>query len=707
MPIAITEEQRALQESLRGWAAGGATDAARKLETTEPPRWHEQTTWAELTEIGLFSLVVDGLGTLPDLAAGLEQTAEALVPGPVWSTALTATSLHRAGADEALVTALAEGRATAGVALEPGDLVGTRQDRGLRVSGTVGPVPAAMGVTHLLLRARVGDTTSWFVVEADWVERRPRSSLDLTRPAADVTLDDVPVGEVGAQVSDLAVTLAAAEAAGIAGWCLRTAVEHARTREQFGQVIGSFQAIKHLCAGMLCRVEQITALAWDAARAAEDVEAGGDEHALVAAAAGAVVFDEAVQVAKDCVQVLGGIGFTWEHDAHLYLRRAAALRAMFGGPARWRRRVAELAARGVRRSLSPGDLPEHRRAEVRRVAEEIAGLPAGQRRVRLAETGFLAPHWPAPYGIGSGPREQLIIDEELDRAGVRRPDLVVGNWALPTILEHGSDRQRERFVWPTLRGEIVWCQLFSEPGAGSDLAALRTRAEKVDGGWRLSGQKVWTSLALEADWAICLARSDPDAPKHRGISYFLVDMRTEGISVRPLREITGEARFNEVFLDEVFVPDESLVAEPGQGWKLARTTLANERVALGDSSLGQDVERLLENPPQDDPATLERLGAAVAEGLTVSLLRLRATQRSLHGQGPGAESSVEKLLGVQHRQNTADLAVGLHGSEALAADGAAAEAVHEFLLTRAHSIAGGTTQVLLNVAAERLLGLPR
>ncbi|MFC7343352.1 acyl-CoA dehydrogenase [Saccharopolyspora griseoalba] len=705
MPIAITEEQRALRESLRDWAEGRGTEAARKLETGEAPRWHEESTWAELVEIGLFSLLTEDVGTVADLAAGLEQTAESLVPGPVWSTALAGAVLHRSGTDEALVTALAEGRATVAVALEPGGLVGTRQEDGLRVSGSAGPVPAAMGATHLLLRARVDEQLRWFVVEADRAERTARSALDLTRPAADVVLRDVLVEEVDAEVTDLAIALAAAEAAGLANWCLRTAVEHARTREQFGRVIGSFQAIKHLCAGMLCRSEQITALAWDAARAAQDADP--EERALIASAAGAVVFDGAVQVAKDCIQVLGGIGFTWEHDAHLHLRRATSLRQLVGGTGRWRRRAAELAASGVRRALSPGDLPEHERAEVRGAVESIAALPEEQRQVRLAENGLLAPHWPRPHGLGAGPQQQLIIDEELDRAGVRRPDLVVGNWAVPTLLEHGSQQQRERFAWPTLRGEITWCQLFSEPGAGSDLAGLRTRAEKVDGGWRISGQKVWTSLAQEADWAICLARTDPEAPKHRGISYFLVDMRSPGIAVRPLREITGEARFNEVFLDEVFVPDELLVGEPGQGWKLARTTLANERVALGGSSLGRDVERLLDDVAGSDAASRERLGAVVAEGLSVSLLRLRATQRSLRGQAPGAESSVEKLLGVQHRQNAAELAVELRGSAALATDGPAAEAVHEFLLTRAHSIAGGTTQVLLDVAAERLLGLPR
>ncbi|RRO17559.1 acyl-CoA dehydrogenase [Saccharopolyspora rhizosphaerae] len=698
MPIAITEEQRALQESIRSWAEGLGTGAVRKLEGAEAPIWHEQESWVSLTEIGLFSLITERIGTLADLAAGVEQAADALVPGPVWSTAVAVALLGDAD--------FAEGRATAAVSLDPGELVATDTADGLVVSGRIAAVPGAVGVTHLLLPARAGDREVWFLLPADQAERTPRPSLDLSRPVAEVVLHEVTVpaaAVVERDVRNLAVTLAAAEAAGIAGWCLRTAVDYAGTREQFGQVIGSFQAVKHLCARMLCEVEKATALAWDAARAAEDAP---DEHPLAAAVAAAAVFDSAVEVAKDCIQVLGGIGFTWEHDAHLYLRRALALRQTVGGPAGWRRRVAELSASGARRRLSlSAELPEARRGEIRSAVEEIAALPPQQQRIRLAETGYLAPHWPRPYGCGASPHEQLLIDDELDRAGVSRPDMVVGNWAVPTIVEHGTDAQRERFVWPTLRGEITWCQLFSEPGAGSDLAGLRTKAERVDGGWRLTGQKVWTSLAQEADWGICLARTDPDAPKHRGISYFLVDMRSEGVTVRPLREITGVERFNEVFLDEVFVPDECLVAEPGQGWKLARTTLANERVALGGgSSIGQEVERLLAASGDADPSMRERLGAAVVEGLTGSLLRLRATLRSLQGRGPGAESSVEKLLGVWHRQSVAELGTEVLGIEALVVE---AEPVHEVLLTRALSIAGGTTQILLNVIAERILGLPR
>jgi len=661
------------EAAIRDAATRADTLATVRAMETDPHAWTKHS--AMVTELGLCTITQDG-GTLADQASAITAAAQHLIPGPILPAALGGLL------GLPLVTA---------VALDAGDLSLTDD----RVTGTASPVVGAGD--HVLLR--IQDT--WCTVQHPVM---PLTPLDFSRPLGRLTLDDVPVTRHDldtATVEHLAATLFAAEAAGIARWCLDTAVAYAKIREQFDRPIGSFQAVKHLCAEMLCRTEQAAALAWDAARA---------PGSLSAPAAAALALDAAVDNAKDAVQILGGIGFTWEHDAHLYLRRALANRQLLGGSARWRRRVADLTLAGERRGLDVVAEDEETRAAAREFATSITGLSTQEQREQLANTGYLAPHWPRPYGLAAPARAQLVIDEELAKAGIRRPDLVIGAWAAPTILTHGTEEQRKRFVPPTLRGELDWCQLFSEPGAGSDLAALRTKAVRTDGGWRLSGQKVWTSRAVEADWGICLARTDPAAPKHKGITYFLVDMRSAGITLRPLRELTGEARFNEVFLDDVFVPDDCVVGEVNGGWPLARTTLANERVALGGgSSLGDGVERLLKlaNGRALDDGTRERIGFLVAQGLSVSLVDLRATLRQLDGRGPGPESSVCKLVGVRQRQDVAETAVDLLGPAGAAVDDTTDPVLFEFLLTRCLSIAGGTTQVLRNLVGERILGLPR
>ncbi len=491
----------------------------------------------------------------------------------------------------------------------------------------------------------------------------------------------------------------------MARWLLQTATEYAKVREQFGKPIGSFQAIKHMCAEMLLRSEQASVAAADAARAAGESD---DAQLSIAAALAASVGIEAAKAnAKDCIQVLGGIGITWEHDSHLYLRRAYGLAQFLGGRSHWLRRVAALTQQGVRRDLqidlaSVADL----RPEIASAVAEVAAAPVDRRQPVLAETGLLAPHWPRPHGRGAGPAEQLLIDQELAAAGVTRPDLVIGWWAVPTILEHGSAEQIEQFVPATLRGDLMWCQLFSEPGAGSDLAALRTKAVRAEGGWKLTGQKVWTSAAQKAHWGVCLARTDPDAPKHKGITYFLIDMKSPGIVIRPLREITGDELFNEVFFDDVFVPDEMVVGGVNDGWRLARTTLANERVAMAQgTALGNPMEELLRVVSESDvdDAQRDRLGELIVTAQVGSLLDQRIAQLAVGGRDPGPQASARKLIGVRYRQALAEFRMEL-------SEGAGAvenQQVHDFLNTRCLTIAGGTEQILLTMAGERLLGLPR
>ncbi len=609
-----------------------------------------------------------------------------------------------------------------GVALG-GEIAISAGESGLSLSGTWDSVLGAAPGTAVLVPVRDGDRRLWCLIDADadGLRIEPLDAIDRSTPLANVVCANVAVTqdrifEPAQDVLDLAAVLIAAEAAGIAGWCLETATEYAKVREQFGRKIGEFQAVKHICAWMLCRAEQIRAVAADAAHA---VDTGSSELGLAAGVALAIALDAAVETAKDCIQVLGGIGFTWEHDAHLYLRRATAVRQLVGGSARWRARVAALTQAGVRRTvgvdLGAGegepnwdDLGLDAAAAAVLAAElaNIAALPESEQRAALAAAGLLAAHWPEPYGKGAGPIQRTWIEDQIRRAGIELPELAIANWAIPTLLQWGTPEQIERYALPTLTGEVIWCQLFSEPEAGSDLAALRTTAERVEGGWKLRGQKVWTSLADKATWGICLARTDSAAPKHKGISYFLVEMNSPGIDIRPLVEITGEARFNEVFLDDVFVPDECLVGALGNGWKIARSTLSAERVAMGGKGIGKELEALIAAAPTSGPGAelvADRLGGLISESIAGTLLDARAAQKLLSGGDPGPQSSVRKLVGVRHRQAVAEFAVELSG----VAGALETDLVKEFLLTRCLSIAGGTEQILLTVAGERILGLPR
>lgn len=701
MAAPSTDEQFAVRDLVRSWSAGADAPAAvRDIEHGTHNAWRQ--VYGGVAELGLFGVAVDERaggagGSVEDLCVMVEEAARALVPGPVATTALATLVIS----DAAVLQALSAGDLTAGVAL-----VADLHDDAGTVSGSAEYVLGACDSGLLLLP--IGDHVVLVQACDPGVTVEPLAATDFSRPLAKVTLNAAPATRLAVsrrRFEDLAATVLAAEAAGVARWALDTAVEYAKVREQFGKPIGSFQAVKHMCAEMLLRAQQIAVAAGDAAAAA----AGGDDDQLsiAAAVASATGIEAAKGNAKDCIQVLGGIGITWEHDAHLYLRRAYATGQFLGGRPRWLRRVAELTVGGIRRDLHIDlDSVAHLRPEISAAVAAVAGLPAEKRQVALADSGLLAPHWPKPYGREASPAEQLLIDQELSDAGVKRPDLVIGWWAVPTILQAGTPEQIGRFVPATLRGEVLWCQLFSEPGAGSDLAALRTKAERAEGGWLLNGQKVWTSAAHKADWGVCLARTDPDAPKHKGITYFLIDMRSPGIVIRPLREITGDELFNEVFFDDVFVPDALVVGTVNDGWRLARSTLASERVAMAHgTALGNPMEQMLATMAASelDPSLADRLGGLLLAAQVGSLLDHRIAQLAVGGQDTSAEASARKLIGVRYRQSLEELRMELSPGAGLVTN----EAVISFLNTRCLSIAGGTEQILLTMAGERLLGLPR
>jgi alkylation response protein AidB-like acyl-CoA dehydrogenase len=695
--LAVSDEQTALAAAIRGFAEQARlASAARVAADSEHEALPEA--WTAVATQEILALPFDA--KVSDLCVGIEELGRALAPGPIVPTLLAALLVKQYGDDElaaAVEAGLRDGSFSAAVSVN-GHLLG-----GSAVSAVVLPVDGR-----------------WYVLDTAGLNLTSAVGIDPTRRIATVeraTPDPTRLltGLIDDEVMAIAAVLLAAEATGVAGACLDIAVEYAKVREQFGQPIGGFQAVKHRCADMLTSLELAGAAAWDAAHALDSTQPGDPGRSLAIAVAGGVAPQAAVEVAKSLIQVLGGIGFTWEHDAHLYLKRAMSVRQVLGRRSRWHEAASALARAGVRRSrsLDLGAEADGYRNDVREHLATLDGLDDLARRVAIADAGYLVPHWPVPYGRGAGPVEQLVIDEEFAKAGVARPDLIIGNWALPTILQHGTDAQRARFVPPTLHGRISWCQMFSEPGAGSDLASLSTKATRVEGGWSLSGQKVWTSAARTADWAICLARTSTGARRHDGITYFLVDMTSPGLDVRPLREITGDALFNEIFLTDVFVPDDCVVGDVDGGWKLARTTLANERVAMSSgSAFPSGIEELLaalaQSDNTDDPVALERIGELVCLAQADAMLGVRATLARVSGTDPGAASSVRKLVGMHLRQDSAELALELLGPQATSmSDDATRAVLRRMLSTRSLTIAGGTSEVLHNVIGERILGLPR
>jgi len=379
----------------------------------------------------------------------------------------------------------------------------------------------------------------------------------------------------------------------------------------------------------------------------------------------------------------------------------------------------------VMRGLSITFPPEAEatRAEVRRFIDEHAprgDFPTDWNR-RLAGVGYVAPHWPKPWGRDASALEQLAIDSELRASGCPRPVNPIGiGWAGPTLIAAGTDEQQERWLPGILDGSEMWCQLFSEPDAGSDLASLSTRASRDGDEYIVNGQKIWTTFAHLSTYGILLARTDPDATKHEGISYFVVDMRSAGITVRPLRQMNGSADFNEVFLDDVRIPTEHLVGDEHDGWRLAKVTLGNERVSLsGEGALwgqGPTADSLLDvvrdRGGVADPMMRQRLSRVFIESEVLRLIRLRTVAAQLAGIEPGPEVSVRKALADEHGQHLMALAVELAGTHGLLSDHGPFGVENEmwplgFLYSRALTIGGGTSEVQRNIIGERVLGLPR
>jgi alkylation response protein AidB-like acyl-CoA dehydrogenase len=620
-----------------------------------------------------------------------------------------------------LLPGLADGTRTAALGLDTAALVLAEG----KLRGDAGTVLGGAAADLLLFRVRddiviVPSGTTGLTLTGPPNLDPTRRSVVARADGVVVEPSDVFPGAATRAVA-LARTLGAAEAVGGAAACVDDAVEYAKQRVQFGRTIGTFQAIKHHCANMLVAAELAAAVVWDAARACADASTADDanvsnansEFHLTAAMAATQAFEPFVRNAQMNIQVHGGIGFTWEHDAHLYLRRALVLNAVFGTP-RDAEDVTTLASRGTTREVTL-ELPpeaEQLRVELRAEAERLATLRGDDQRSALIDAGLMVPHWPRPWGRDAGAVEQLLNDEELKAAGVTVPSFGITGWVIMTVNQYATPDQVERWVRKTLMGELVWCQLFSEPDAGSDAAAVKTKGTRVEGGWKVNGQKVWTSDAQHSDLGLATVRTNPNVPKHAGITTIVIDMHAPGVSVRPLRQITGNSNFNEVFLNDVFVPDDDVVGTPDDGWTVARSTMGNERVSIGGGAArslppGIDVFDLLRRHGDRVPGAASRVGESVTMDHALEVLNMRRAQRAVIGSGPGPEGNVTKLVFAEHDYERAALQADLVGGELAFLEGEGAFAGISQLATRAQSIGGGTSEITRNQIAERILGLPR
>lgn len=547
MSIAITPEHYELADSVRSLVARVAPSevlhAALESPVENPPPYWQAAAEQGLQGVHLAESVGgQGFGIL-ELAVVLAEFGYGAVPGPFVPSAIASALIAAHDPQAKVLAELATGAAIAAYALDSG-LTATRHGDVLVIRGEVRAVPAAAQASVLVLPVAIESRDEWVVLRNDQLEIEAVKSLDPLRPIAHVRANAVDVSD-DALLSNLTMTTAhalmstllSAEAVGVARWATDTASAYAKIREQFGRPIGQFQAIKHKCAEMIADTERATAAVWDAARALDDAGESSSDVEFAAAVAATLAPATAQRCTQDCIQVHGGIGFTWEHDTNVYYRRALMLAACFGRGSEYPQRVVDTATtagmRPVDIDLDPST--EKLRAQIRAEVAALKAMPREPRTVAIAEGGWVLPYLPKPWGRAASPVEQIIIAQEFTAGRVKRPQIAIATWIVPSIVAFGTDNQKQRLLPPTFRGDIFWCQLFSEPGAGSDLASLATKATRVDGGWRITGQKIWTTGAQYSQWGALLARTDPSAPKHNGITYFLLDMKSEGVQGRAAR----------------------------------------------------------------------------------------------------------------------------------------------------------------------------
>ena len=790
MRFGFTEEQDQLRDAVRRFLTDSSPLAeVRRLMATDAG--YDPEVWRRLCQdLALAGVHIPeaygGQGfSFAELGVVLEEMGRALYCGPYFSsTVLAATAILEAGSEDdkaTLIPDLASGARLATLALAESEAgwdlnaICLACDNGV-LNGTKSHVVDGHVADVLLVVAREPgsrgmDGLSLHAIDASaqGVDQTPLEALDPTRKLARVTFDGVGgrlVGVEGQAGPALARTLGLAAAAlanemvGGAAYLLDSAVEYAKQRVQFGRAIGSFQAVKHRLADLTLTVELAKSAAYQAANAAASND---DDLPALASLAKAAASDAYMQAAKDCIQIHGGIGFTWENNTHLFYKRAKSSEVFLGDPGRHREEVMRhwqtptpsatpVQAPSATSPSRPSDSPEagNVRIEVRAWLE--SNWDPNQSliswRNKLADSGWGMPTWPAEWFGRDLPQALApIVDDEFARIGaVGAAKTGIRILAGATLLEHGNDDQKSRFLRRILTGEDTWCQLFSEPGSGSDLAGATTRADFDGERWIVNGQKVWTTSAHHADYGLLLARTDWDVPKHQGLTYFILDMRQDGVDVHQLKQMNGHASFNQVFFTDAVVPPENRVSDIGNGWAVAITTLAHERRGA-DGLRGQAREHGFEGSiyeeerrevatvmepyrwyPQragrtdlvveranvtgriEDPVIRQEIAKLLTMARSAEWTARRARAAQERGQRQGPEGSLGKLAASNVARQACHVHTLIAGPDAMltGTDAALDGLISEILISvPAISIAGGTDEIQRNIIAERVLGLPK
>jgi alkylation response protein AidB-like acyl-CoA dehydrogenase len=735
--MTLNPEQQAIQVAVADLLAGQASSAALRAAMLAGDI--DRKLWQQIADLGCCALQLSeaqgglGMGTL-ELCLIAEQLGRRLAYVPWFESVVLATSLlGELGAEaEQWLPGLADGSLISTFSSDPVQALPVAG--GWRLDGRIEQFQAAGSADLLLVTARLTDGELLLFAlarDAQGLSISPLQLHDASRPAACVELAGLlaadclvrgqSLEEKLARLRLTAATVLAAEQVGVAQQCLDLSLSYVSGRVQFGQPIAAFQAVKHRCAQMMVSIE-LARSAFYAAAARNDLQA---------VAAARCLANEAAQFcAQEAIQLHGGVGFCWEYDPHLYFKRAQSNSQWFGMSTRW---LAQVAAELLQEAL-PHELPEEAfQAEVHAWLEQhLSGeflamrgcqgpgddsfAPALAKRWEqcLAAGGWVGMGWPAAHGGRDLPlAQQVAFHEAYVRAGGPGRIGHIGEQLLaPTLMAYGTPAQQQRFLPGIRAGTSYWAQGYSEPDAGSDLANVKTRAKREGDQWIINGQKVWTSWAQESDWIFVLARTEAGSQRHRGLSLLLVPLRQPGITIRPIRQMTGSAEFNEVFFDSARTEASLHLGELGQGWKVAMDLLGFER---GVSTLGQqaqfehELQLLLSQARRDglaqDPVLAQRIAAAA---LGLQALRANAL-RVLSGAAGSPESFVAKYAWSNWHRDFGRLAADVLGPQAnvIDADPAAQRLRQVWLYSRADTIYAGSNEIQLNLIAERALGMPR